>query len=145
MLSSCWISGGAVSDRICNRPITSIRRLRSWLHSLEPARHGGEGVDRSRCLPAHGQDRRAVSGSVAVREALGATWRPSAGPAPPRNRRRFRPAASLAFNRIPTWVVGEGAFLCAPSRSLPRHSGPRRHNPKIGGQKRWKLLPVSVA
>jgi hypothetical protein len=114
-------------------------------------------VDRSRCLPAHGQDRRAVSGSVVVREALGATWRPSAGPAPPRNRRRFRPAASLAFNRIPantqskidvnciTWVVGEGAFLCAPSRSLPRHSGPRRHNPKIGGQKRWKLLPVSVA
>jgi hypothetical protein len=64
--SSCRISGGAVSGRIYNCPIASIRWIRSWLRRLGPPRHGREGVDRAHCLPAYGQDRRAVSGAVVV-------------------------------------------------------------------------------
>jgi len=38
--------------------------FRSWHLSLKRTQQGREGVDRPRYVPAHGQDRRAVSGAV---------------------------------------------------------------------------------
>src|SRR5262245_7318760 len=60
MLSSCRISGAAVSGRLC-QPTAFIRSVRYWVRRIFHSRLYREGVDRPHHLPADWHDPSAVS------------------------------------------------------------------------------------